>query len=213
MASVELQKTAEDLIEQSRAGDQIATAMILETRKAALRGVPRAQIAFALLKQIAAATPIHSKSSRTMAVLRLEDARMSGEAEDVLGEIAEMGPIVAIGALIALPDLGGDIGITAGAVLIANGQWPISKRLVERIGYEIDDAGRRKLFFLGVQFCGEEGARLAHQTDPDSDARHYVHAGRCLGLARAIQRVRLPESKIGLFCKRAGWEYGEDLTG
>jgi len=203
MASVEMQKAAAELIERSRAGDQNATAMIIEIRRAALRGVKKAQIGFDLLRRLVEANPHRPE-------IRLDGSdRMGAEGYEALGALAKRGPILALAALVIIPSTGGEDGITAAAVLLANGPQPITKRLVSDIAAGIDETQHRKLFFYGVQCCGLDGRSLADELSGRGDEPLFVHAGRCVGLARSIQRVRLPNSRISAFNVSAGWELGE----
>jgi phage tail protein X len=207
MASVEMQKAAADLIERARCGDQNATAMIIEIRKAALKGSDKAQVGFDLLKRLVAANPV--KPARN---LDGSEAQIGEEAYEALHMLAHRGPILALAALVALPDMGGEKGITAAAVVLANGPRVISKRLVSEIGSGIEEHVYRRCFFYGVKACGHDGRKVAREVRGAGDADLFIHAGRCVGLARAIQRVRAPGSSIARFNRAAGWELGEQLN-
>lgn len=207
-----LQAAAVELVDRSRNGDQNATAMILEIRRAALEGVPRAQVGYELLKKIVQAKPASAPLQfdfECQSGSCTNPTEIAGEAYDALELLATRGPIIAIAALIALPDMGGERGVTAGAVLLANGPRPITKRLVSDIGAGIDETHYRRLFFYGVNYCGRPALQLAHELQDDEAAPSFLHAGRCVGIARSIQRVRLPGSVISQFNRLAGWELGE----
>ncbi len=209
-----MRAAAVELVDRSRNGDQNATAMILEIRRAALEGVPKAQIGYELLKKIVETNPARPPvqfdfECQSGTCANPAEADIGEEAYDALELIATRGPIIAIHALIALPDMGGERGVTAGAVLLANGPRSITKRMVADIGAGIDETHYRRLFFYGVNYCGREAVQLARELQADEAAPSFLHAGRCVGLARSIQRVRLPGSVISHFNRLAGWELGE----
>src|SRR5882672_8039070 len=139
MASVEMQKAAADLVERSRCGDQVATAMIIEIRAAALKGSPKAQIGFELLKKIIKANPVRPEKN-----LDGSEAVMGEEVYEALHTIAHEGPVLALGWLVSLPDLGGERGLCAASVILANGPRVLSKRFVTEIGQGIKEHVYRK---------------------------------------------------------------------
>lgn len=200
-----LEKAAADLVDRSRCGDQNATAMILEIRRSALQGSTKAQKAFAILRKLVADKPVQSSKNLDMS------DHMGAEANEAIHAIAHRGPILALAALVMLPDMGGETGVRAAAVVLANGPRVISKRLVSEIGEAIEEAVYRQCFFYGVKSCGAKGRRAAREVKGAGDAALFVHAGRSVGLARAIQRVRVPGSQIALFDANAAWELGEAI--
>lgn len=200
-----LQKATADLVLRARAGDQNAMGMIDSVRRSAASGSPRAKTAFGLLKAYIEANPV-TKATPRLGPAPVAHATMGAEAREAVAELRDRGPVVGILALLALPFLGGPDAFSAGVATLANGP-PLTANRIGTIGQGLDEHGRR-YFYTGVHYHGHDGCILARMC-PTTEEKGLLHAGRCVGIAKAIQDVRKPGSRISNYAPLAGWEHGE----
>lgn len=86
------------------------------------------------------------------------------------------------------------------AVWLANGPALSNGRIREFMaGFGSDEEAEAFLY----------AARNWQDDDMAGDDSGIVDMGRAVGYARAIQKVRMPGSRISEFCPAAGWEFGE----
>lgn len=182
--SKELSAAAESLVRRARLGDQNATAMIAMVREHANNGVAKAKSAYAAIRQYIASNP--SKNA----------------------------PMTTIGF---------EPKITARAVQLANGPNLTAQR-IGHMGSMFGAEGNQAVFVIGVEgwrkprgVNGDHYPSTVNQVGVDihttnvgtENNKKILAASWDTGLARAIQLVRLPNSKISAFSPLAGWELGE----
>lgn len=192
----QISKEARALVERARLGDQNAMAMIAQVRESALKGSPRAKIAQAVILEQVKRHPVKGPKG--------EASVMGEDAQNAVSILREKGPVIGLVALFVLCDDGPD-AVLAGSVTLANGPALDDER-IKTIGAAIEDADVRKAFYYGVAKPQEVGRVIKSLT---SDAQAYLLAGRCVGMARAIQLVRMPGSSLSAFSPQVGWEFGE----
>ncbi len=184
--SKELAEAAESLVRRARQGDQNAMGMIAMVRQNAEKGVSQAKSAFAAIRQYISKNP--SKNAPMSSTIGFEPK------------------------------------ITPRAVKLANGPNLTASR-IGAMGSMFGAEANQAVFVIGVEGWrkprGVNGDHYPsnvnevkvgvdiHTTTVGADNKKILAASWDTGLARAIQLVRLPNSKISAFSPLAGWELGE----
>lgn len=189
-----MKAAAENLVERARSRDQNAMAMIAMIREEAEKGSQRAKTSVDLLKEYIAKHPAE------------EGPRFSGEkpatglVKRVKQASEEENPYAyALSIATYLPNASHDI-VTI--VMLANGP-PLLKAKIFDIASSFGSEGEAKLFLAGTDPKVRTPIHLPNQ------ARRVFNAGRCVGVARAIQGIRYPNVPLGTLSKRIAWELGE----
>jgi hypothetical protein len=63
----------------------------------------------------------------------------------------------------------------------------------------------QEAFRFGLENAGEPVIKRAKRSMP-KELEGYLCAGHCIGMARKIQIMRLPDSPVGILCKGVEWE-------
>lgn len=178
----EIRLAAEDLIDQARAGDQNAVAMLVCIRQSAEQGSKRARFTMKMLLRYA-----RSKKSR---------AQFGGEeTERVLSalssEITVNDPMHYSSAVLSMASR---LTVDQAGVTLSNGPRLDNSRISSLSdSFEGED---KEAFYAGIN---DWESRKESPSVP-----HRI--GKCVGLARTIQLVRLPHTPISKLSKAAGWE-------
>ncbi len=180
--SKELATAAESLVRRARHGDQNAMGMIAMVRDHASNGVAQAKSAYAAIRQYIAKNPSQS---------------------------------------VGMAKFGFEPRITVRAVKLANGPNLTAQR-IGAMGSMFGAEGNQAVFVIGVEGWrkprGVNGDRYPNDVNkvsvgvelPGSGMnKKILDASWDTGMARAIQLVRLPNTKITPFSPMAGWELGE----
>jgi hypothetical protein len=200
------QDAAVELVVRSRAGDQVAMAMIAEMRRAALKGNRRAANGLRLVREYIQKHPYENtgfgfdrlpQRRPVNPTLRAQFLACLKNAKEyvrgMLGLVPKLGPEHLNFASAAL----------ANSVNLLPSAGKTSPR-VSAIGDSLTPEDK-KAYVYGMQtFRGNP--KLANMTGTQLDA---FLAGAAVGLARAIQTVRLPDAPIGPLSPMAAWELGE----
>lgn len=181
-------EAARQLVERSRAGDQVAIAWICEVRKNCKTGDPRWKNAAKALQRYIDKNP-PSRIGADREVLARADAIPSHPAALAalwvcrLDTDEQFAPIV----VCSIPV------VALWKCVSALVQRPYLNRLCQTIDLQLEGA-QRAAFRTGVrQWRRKGGSQL----------------GRVIGLARTIQRLQLPGVPISTLCPITAWELGE----
>jgi len=190
-------EAAKEVVERARAGDQNAMAMIVAVRDSAIQGSEKAQRAQREILEYIRKHPMQVADT-------FAHSHVGDDAKQALAYVSKRGPVI---GLVALFIIGSDSpdAMLNGSILLANGPALTNPR-ISAIGSAIEDDDERRLFYAGVCFK-RIPPTLLQQCIPEK--RPIVNAGKCVGLARAIQEVRAPNSSLSKFSPVVGWEHGE----
>ena len=173
-----MQTKVRDIVLRSRAGDQNAIALIIETRKAAERGIARARVAFGMLTKYIKQHPASKRAA-----------------------FGEEKPIVALATQITAPsDLHYAAAVTGltndknAVVVLANGPEITEEKVT--ICCQACPQVQQNAFSAG--FGGDRTAL----------ATRSGMIGYIMRLAQKIQQVRKPNSDLRAFSPAAAWEHG-----
>ena len=188
---------AKEVVERARAGDQNAMGMIAAVRDSAIKGSPRARESQRAILEYIRSHPVQVADA-------FVHSHIGEDAKQALAMVRRRGPVLGLVALFVLAEDGPDAMLT-GSTILANGP-PLTNPRVAAIGEAIEDDDERRLFYAGVCFK-RITPKFLHLCKPEK--RPIVNAGKCVGMARSIQQVRLPNSKLGAFSPAVAWEHGE----
>lgn len=177
-----LQLASENLVDRARAGDQNAMGTLVMIRKNAQDGQEHAKLAMKYLLKYARNTKVFSPFG-----FEPLQRTMKAFAE----EIAVDSPLHYSTAVLGLST---SLTIDAVGVTLSNGPRLDNSRIRSLCNSFKDD--ERAQFMDGI-------VKWKVRTESPSPA-HRI--GKCIGLARTLQRVRLPHTPISLLSKLAGWE-------
>ena len=179
MSKVEKEKirlAAEELVDRTRAGDQNAAAMMVMVKRNAAEGFPRAEFTLECMNRYARSA-----------------TRIMGETSStaLAKEITSDQPVHVQTALNGiLPAVNG----LRASVILSNGPH-LDKKRVNGMIAQMDDDEKRE-FVMGFK-------NWKSNTAINSIAGKI---GKCVGYARAIQRVRDPNTSISVLSDAAAWE-------
>jgi len=170
------------LVERSRCGDQVATAIISRVRRQAEAGNKVARESLEEIKRYAKAnkpyTPAGEEAAALQVVLPEKDMNKIGPA---LSRVALANPNSAI-------------------VAIANSCNAME--LAKQLNGELESDGFVLAFKKPAEFL-KVMRKLNHEE------QHPALLGYVLGLACRLQAVRNPKTPVGVFSQIAAWELGE----
>jgi hypothetical protein len=210
---------AGDLVQRARQGDQNAMAMLMMVRKSARRGNARAKRAYGLLTTYAKSHPpvaFGSAAAPKQLPMRAgasapTDTRVASSLREA---VTVKNPLHYSSAVTSLvPSIGKTPrDLVVGAVILANGPLLVNPR-IEHLSTTFGSDAEKKAFDYGV-IRSKNPTRiklvmnqmLAGQPE---EIREAMQVGCVVGMARAIQQVRMPNSRITDFSSMAGWELGE----
>jgi hypothetical protein len=220
-ASSALVSQAAVYVRRSRAGDQNATAMLRRVGAEARKGNQRAAQSFEAMKAYIEQNPAQPFQLGAEPVVI---------AEGSLGSKVADTPPKAVNLELRKPPLPRGIferlfdpeffaivivracqyrnGLPAAAAVLASGP-ALTNNAIRQIGASnFGSEESTATFFHGVKFPDEKAwAEVAPHLD--LPLRRCLAIGQCVGRARKIQAVRLPNSTITQYSDVAGWELGE----
>jgi hypothetical protein len=181
-------------------------ALIAEMRTAALKGSPRAKSGLEEVKRFIASHP-HATSGFGRDILPLKPRLNPSLRASFLGALRSAKDYVK-GVLGTVPKLGPE-HIDFASVALANRVQLLPKDgkpslRVSTLGDALPPE-ERKAYAFGLQSFGTRGVPKS-MNGPQLDA--YL-TGLVVGLAKAIQEVRLPATPVARLSTAASWELGE----
>lgn len=178
----EMRLAAEDLVDQARAGDQNAIATMICIKESAEQGSPRARFALKLLWRYA-----KSKKARSMFGNEASERIVNALST----EITVDDPMHYSSAVLTMATR---VSVDEAGVTLSNGPRLDNSRISSLS--EAFDGEDKEAFYAGINNweSSKESPSVPHRI------------GKCVGLARTIQLVRLPNVPIGKLSKGAGWE-------
>ena len=186
---------AKELVIRSRAGDQNASAMIMEVAKAAKRGVKQAVISDKAISEYIEKNPI-PESNIEQSNVKWDLATTSYVAALQSGFNGE--------AVIALVPLLGEFATTT----LANGP-KLTNDIINLIGSEFGSDNEEHAFMFGVK-NSEQADKIKQniQNVPQSISAPLV-IGCNVGEARRIQMIRNPNVPLSVYSKQVASELGD----
>jgi hypothetical protein len=196
MADLALSTASAELVTRARLGDQNARAMIVEVAKAAKAGIKRAQAAFAALKDYIDRHP--AKDVRQTVGIGAEEA----ETLSVLRAVPDHAPVLLAG-------LGqGLAAVLAAVILLADGP-PLTRDRLDNMSAVAPTTDAQQAFIFGAVHAGHPNLHTTLTRALPPAGMAFVAAGEAVGMARKLQIVRLPHTKISGYCADTAWELGE----
>lgn len=192
------EKEARDLVERARLGDQNAQAIIVNTGKNAQKGDPVAKSAYQYLSE-------YIKEHPAKADMGAEDMQKIG----ILRAVDQNPLPIVIGVLRSLPESKNMDVIGAACVALSKGSPWNGKRV--RDVNNCFSGEEQKYFQYGLSNGGKQPIPQNVRSQPAIGA---ICTGHCIGIARRIQLMRLPNATIGSLVKQGlihpdiGWELG-----
>lgn len=214
MATLTLEKGAEDLVVRSRNGDQNAMALINEVRKAAARGNVKAQMGFEAIKTYIEKHPteetkkhlqkegtIGAEARQVLKDLRKVTTKTKKSIFGVESPATDSDPKDICIIILALPTVGGERALNAGCVLLANGPHLTDTR-IRQIGEAITDPQLRAFFYQNIVNYSPSDDHMP------ASLNAIAKAGKVVGQARMLQIARLPNTSLSIISPQVGWELG-----
>lgn len=182
----EIRLAAEGLVDRSRAGDQNATAMIIEVRKNAANGNQRAKISLDFMKRYASL-----KKNANTSISGDTEPKLLNPSGALSSEIQKDEPNHYLAAIKGIVP---SLSCVQAAVALSSGPQLIQSR-IETIYNNLSDE-EKKQFSHGFRTWSNTRIRISNEIEK---------IGKCIGLAQKIQMVRSGRP-IAVLSKRAGWE-------
>jgi len=225
-----LAEHAASIVRRARVGDQNAMALMRQVGKAAREGSSaKAKKAYALMQKYINRNPAEARGAPGTGGL-------FGFGGDVAGlppappagiiEVSQEAPVspaqkpsLPRGAFDRIfdPDVFPVVvlrackyqsGLPAAAVVLASGP-SLTKDSVREMGLSsFGSEPASEAFFHGVKNCTDADLQEAGKLFDDYLKKPFL-VGQCVGRAWRLQAIRRPNSRIGLYSTRAGWEMGE----
>lgn len=184
----ELRLAVEGLVDRARHGDQNAVALIIEARKNAEKGNPRAKMSVAMMMRYA-----KSNSNTSISGEGELAPKMLSAPSALTTEIQKADPEHYLAAVKGMVP---SLSCIQASVALSNGP-KLDKAQIEKLIATLADEDK-KLFSLGYKTWANTRIKSSNLGDAGK-------IGKCIGLARTIQMVRSGKP-IALLSKRAGWE-------
>jgi hypothetical protein len=179
----------EELVLRTRAGDQVAMALLTSIGENARKGNARAKYSMQIIEDYNRKHP----EAKSRIGADIQSANLGDDLKrNFLREINTSNDNLHYATLTlhALPNMSRD----EGAVLLSNGPV-ITDDLLQSVSTHFN--GTAEQFHEGVKNWGVNPPNKVHAI------------GQQFGLARCIQLIRLPEVPISMLSPTAGWELGE----
>jgi len=187
---------ARDLVERARAGDQNAMAMLQMVGENARKGVPKAKAAAAAVARYIADNPAPisnwEEGASIIGILKNPD----NSDEDVFE------------TLLALPRFEDSNLIQTACVVLSMGPNWDNPRVHALDNLLAPGTPMKDTFRMGLENAGEPSVIQPTMRRLQPELAGYLCAGHCIGMARKIQIMRLPDSPVGILCKGVEWELG-----
>jgi len=183
---------------RTRAGEQVAAAILLGIGQNAEKGEPRAVKARRYIQKAISTIPL--QTLKKLPALRRERRAQEQFARVVVG--AESPEQYAAQAITLLPVVG-----IRGIVALANGPCLLKTGRARVIAQAFTTPIERHAFCVSRKHCGHVDS--AQRANFHPSVQRAMTIGNAFGLAQKIQAVRLPDSRISDFDVAIGWELGE----
>lgn len=186
---------AKELVDRARAGDQNAMAMLQKVGENARAGDPKARAGHDQVLSYIQKNPVKSaydpRASQALGILK-EPSNPEGAILDVL---------------VSLPDLP-DVGraIQAACVILSKGR-PWNKPRVQLVDSLLTPPAQEP-FRYAFDHALEPQSLASAREQCDPELSGYLCAGHCIGLARKLQLLRLPQVPASSLCEGIAWELG-----
>ena len=182
-----------DLVTRARAGDQNAMGMIAMVGKAARAGNPKAKRATIAIRNYINRNPVGSKFGQSTLPVSLVHA-VHNESGGRL--------ISAVQQAMAYPN-----AIDVVCVILSN-RVPLTTKRLTAIASQFGTEDEVKVFCFAV-YNPSANASKDIRAKMNARGSAFLDTGRCFGFARAIQLVRMPQSRLSRFSSAVAWELGE----
>lgn len=193
--AADLQLIAKELVIRSRAGDQNASALIMETAKAAKSGSKRAVHANSLISKYIAENPLPAPKL---------SAKPSVWSDAMIGYIGELQSNFSGEAVVALVPIIGEFAMTS----LANGP-NLTNDIINSIASEFGTEKEQHAFKFGVTNSKQsEKIKENVTTLPKSEAFALL-IGCNVGEAKRVQLVRLPNVPLSILSDVVANELGD----
>jgi hypothetical protein len=196
-----LKLIVENLIERSRLRDQNAIAMLIQIRKNAAAGVPRAKAAFVACKEYLSQHPMTDTFEGEPEGSLLEEPSQLKLLGNGIIESPSLDHYAAVISALYLGDSFQDSENVA--TVLANGP-EITADAVKKILEMIEE---KRLFLVGLRSDENTIANAASQVG--YEGKKALQLGYAVGLGKRLQMVRKPDSIVARFSEDAAWELGE----
>jgi hypothetical protein len=197
---------AADLVNRARLGDQNAIAGIAVCKHYADLGEKKFVKLRKAVREYIEAHPVEDEGTQIgeevlEAVRTLKDTVQKGED----------GAQETCAVLLVLPN-GGSEALCMGATVLADGP-PLTDQRIRKIGRNIQDEGRRGLFFRSagaVPLCVPMVPVILEMgREEDRVGQSVIQAGRCVAMARGFQCMRVPNFPLTHLDPTFAWEFGD----
>lgn len=190
---MDLQGQAKSLVERARAGDQNAMGLITMIATAAKKGNQKAKQSATAILAYAKSNPPTKFGAEKMMPVALIHALHVEQGQRLINAVKR-----------AIQYTG---GAEAAAIILAN-RVPLTNVRVSYLASDFGSEDEAQLFTFGImQPSAKASGPLKAKLAPMGSV--CLDAGRCFGYARAIQLVRLPQTRVSRFNSMVGWELGE----
>jgi len=198
---------AEDLVIRTRAGDQVAIAVIFNIGQNAKAGNPRSIKAKRYIEECIARIPLRSTIDYRLSTID----SFSGQQPIAHSHLHKALTRVVVAGdenygqdiITLLPAAG-----WRGVILLANGPSLIKTGKVRAVAQTIPDPSHRHAFCTGQRYAGR-AYDISERRRLDPQVKAALELGEAFGLAQKVQAVRRPEARISDFDPETGWELGE----
>lgn len=190
----DLKSIAKELVIRSRAGDQNASALIMEAAKAAKNGNPRAVKASTEIEKYIDANPLPAPKV----------SKSSVWSDAMIGYIGELQSNFSGEAVVALVPYIGDFAMTA----LANGP-KLTNDIINQIAAEFGSEKERHAFRFGVVNSKQSDVIKDNARSLPRSIAFAILIGCNVGEAKRVQLVRLPNVPISIVSDRAASELGD----
>lgn len=189
----DLEVQAKSLVERARAGDQNAMGLLTMIARAAKKGNPKAKRSAVAILAYAKKNPPTKFGAEKMIPVGLIHALHTEQGQRLINAVKR-----------AVQYTG---GAEAAAIILAN-RVPLTQTRISYLASDFGSEDEAQIFTFGImQPSAKASGPLKQKLAPMGNV--CLEAGRCFGYARAIQLVRLPQTRVSRFNSMVGWELGE----
>lgn len=204
-----IEEGAAELVERSRAGDQVAMSQMMLIQEVAKDDKdPRQENAKRSLDAMWKYGKAHPAGAGSAFGAELKKQAEADRLSQLMA--ATMGSEEYSRALVNIAPEIAKNSVPKAIVTLANGPTLLERAdqepLIKLIADSIEDPDARTAFAIGVKHS-DQVAEAAKRLPPQCQA--MLRLGYLLGQARKIQAVRLKKTPVSNFCPDVGWELGE----
>lgn len=190
-------EACKELVIRARAGDQNAMALIIEVGKAARNGSETAKLSAQHIEAYCKANPPPSRSDKNVGNWSERMQSYVNELQSNFGE-EELGE-----SIVVLLPMMGQYGINT----LANG-IRLSNDIIAEISAEFGSEVEQHAFQFAVANADQTDRIKKNVSKLNKETAYAVLVGCCVGEARNIQLVRLPQVPISIISEKAAEELG-----